>query len=83
MDLPAGNFTQFKQRSLDNYNNRCLHHYVYSENLLRGARIGAKLWKNMSLLVDVHDVFYDTDLTDSEYKIDLIRTASAEIEFRF
>ncbi|SVB27287.1 uncharacterized protein METZ01_LOCUS180141 [marine metagenome] len=35
MDLTAGNFEQFKQRSLDNYNNRCLHHYVYSKNLLQ------------------------------------------------
>jgi len=35
MDLPAGDFEQFKQRSLDNFNNRCLHHYVYSENLLQ------------------------------------------------
>ena len=35
MDLTAGYFEQFKQRSLDNYNNRCLHHYVYSKNLLQ------------------------------------------------
>jgi len=34
MDIPAGNFEQFKKRSLDNYNNRCLHHYVYSPKLL-------------------------------------------------
>ena len=55
----------------------------YSENLLRGAKIGVKLWKNISLLVDVHDVFYDIDLTDSNYKVELIRTATADIEFRF
>jgi hypothetical protein len=35
MDLPAGDLGQFTQRSLDNYNNRCLHHYVYSEDLLK------------------------------------------------
>lgn len=35
MDKPAGNIHQFKARSLDNYNNRCLHHYVYSPTLLR------------------------------------------------
>ena len=35
MDLPAGNFQQFVARSLDNFNNRCLHHYVYSPDLLK------------------------------------------------
>ena len=35
LDTPAGNFEQFKSRSLDNFNNRCLHHYVYSPDLLR------------------------------------------------
>lgn len=34
MDLPAGNFEQFRKRSFDNFNNRCLHHYVYSPELL-------------------------------------------------
>lgn len=34
MDIPAGTFEQFKNRSLQNYNNRCLHHYVYSPDLL-------------------------------------------------
>ena len=34
-DPPAGNIDQFKKRSLDNYNNRCLHHYVYNEALLK------------------------------------------------
>ena len=29
------NFEQFLRRSLDNYNNRCLHHYVYSPDLLK------------------------------------------------
>jgi hypothetical protein len=35
MDPPAGNIEQFIMRSLDNYNNRCLHHYVYSSELLK------------------------------------------------
>ena len=35
MDKPAGTFEQFKERSLDNFNNRCLHHYVYDEDLLK------------------------------------------------
>ena len=56
---------------------------TYSENLLRGIKVGVKLWKNISLLVDVHDVFYDIDLTDLNYNVELIRTATAEIEFRF
>jgi len=34
MDLPAGDFENFKKRSLDNFNNRCLHHYVYDDDLL-------------------------------------------------
>jgi SAM-dependent methyltransferase len=35
MDPPAGDLGQFTKRSLDNYNNRCLHHYVYSPPLLK------------------------------------------------
>ncbi len=34
-DPPAGNLQQFKERSLKNYENRCLHHYVYSPQLLK------------------------------------------------
>ena len=34
MDLPAGDLRSFTLRSLDNFNNRCLHHYVYSDDLL-------------------------------------------------
>lgn len=34
MDPPAGDLGQFTKRSLDNFNNRCLHHYVYSPELL-------------------------------------------------
>ena len=35
MDLAAGNLSEFTKRSLDNFNNRCLHHYVYSPDLLK------------------------------------------------
>jgi SAM-dependent methyltransferase len=35
MDLAAGDFESFKQRSLQNFNNRCLHHYVYNADLLK------------------------------------------------
>lgn len=34
LDPPAGTFEQFTKRSLDNFNNRCLHHYVYNDELL-------------------------------------------------
>jgi SAM-dependent methyltransferase len=35
MDLAAGTLEQFTARSLNNYENRCLHHYVYSPTLLQ------------------------------------------------
>jgi len=35
MDLPAGTLEQFTQRSQRNFENRCLHHYVYSPELLQ------------------------------------------------
>jgi SAM-dependent methyltransferase len=34
MDPAAGDLGSFTKRSLDNYNNRCLHHYVYNDELL-------------------------------------------------
>ena len=34
MDIPAGNLETFTKRSWDNFNNRCLHHYVYDDTLL-------------------------------------------------
>jgi hypothetical protein len=34
LDPPAGNLETFARRSLDNFNNRCLHHYVYNDELL-------------------------------------------------
>jgi SAM-dependent methyltransferase len=34
MDLSVGDFEEFTKRSLDNFNNRCLHHYVYNDELL-------------------------------------------------
>lgn len=35
MDPPAGSFDEFKKRSLDNFNNRTLHHHVFDINLMR------------------------------------------------
>ena len=34
MDTAAGDLTNFTKRSLDNFNNRCLHHYTYNDELL-------------------------------------------------
>jgi SAM-dependent methyltransferase len=34
LDPWAGSFENFTKRSLDNYKNRCLHHYVYNPKLL-------------------------------------------------
>ena len=34
MDSPAGTKEQFKNRSLNNYQNRCLHHHVFDFDLL-------------------------------------------------
>jgi len=35
MDPPAGTKEQFKERSLKNYENRCLHHHVFDLNILK------------------------------------------------
>ena len=34
LDPPAGSLEQFHQRSLDNFNNRCLHHHVFDNKLV-------------------------------------------------
>lgn len=34
IDREAGDLDAFTKRSLDNFNNRCLHHYVYNDELL-------------------------------------------------
>lgn len=34
MDLAAGDFQHFKNRSLDNFNNRCLHHHVFDLDVM-------------------------------------------------
>lgn len=34
MDPPAGNIEHFKKRSLDNFNNRALHHHVFDINVI-------------------------------------------------
>lgn len=34
MDKPAGSFEEFKKRSLNNYENRCLHHHIFDPFLV-------------------------------------------------
>ena len=34
LDKPAGDLKQFKKRSQNNYDNRCLHHHVFDEELI-------------------------------------------------
>lgn len=34
IDVRAGGYENFRKRSLDNYNNRCLHHHVFNMELL-------------------------------------------------
>ena len=41
MDPPAGNLDQFRARSLDNFNNRTLHHHVFDLDVMRGVLIQA------------------------------------------
>jgi len=47
-DPAAGNFQQFAARSLDNINNRCLHHHVFSEDLI-GNILKATGFKTISM----------------------------------
>jgi hypothetical protein len=37
LDPPAGTFEQFKARSLKNIENRCLHHHVFDNFLLKSV----------------------------------------------
>jgi len=43
MDPPAGTFEQFRERSLKNYENRCLHHHVFDLKVLEEMCLYFKL----------------------------------------
>lgn len=45
LDKAAGSLDQFKQRSLNNYENRCLHHHVFNPELVKkmSAHIGLNM----------------------------------------
>ena len=48
------NFEDFKTRSLNNFENRCLHHYVYSKDLIKEMLVSTDF-----RLVDVGETMYD------------------------
>jgi hypothetical protein len=52
MDPPAGSCEQFKMRSLDNFNNRCLHHHVFDLEILR------KIFKYFKLEIIYEEKIY-------------------------
>ena len=53
---------------------------LYHENMLRGTRIGFKIIKNISIIVDYHDVFYDKNL---DGVVDLVRTGGIDLKLSF
>jgi SAM-dependent methyltransferase len=57
MDLPAGKIEQFKNRSLDNFNNRCLHHHIFDFNLLQSifAHMDVKVI-DMTFITPYHQI---------------------------
>lgn len=59
MDPPAGTLEQFKARSLKNIENRCLHHFVYSPELLDKIRvyIGGKFIRTFTDGINIWYIF--------------------------
>ena len=58
-DPPAGTFEQFVKRSLDNFNNRCLHHHVFDYDLLEKVCeiIGMKVFCKQTFDMHQHIVY--------------------------
>jgi SAM-dependent methyltransferase len=57
MDIPAGTIEQFRERSLENYSNRCLHHHVFDFDLLeRILNYNDVEIKNMSYIDPFHQI---------------------------
>ena len=52
---------------------------LYRENMIRGAKVGIKINKFLSGIIDIHDVFYDQDL---DGVVDRIRMSSFELQVR-
>lgn len=55
-DVPAGNFAEFKSRSLQNHQNRCLHHHVFDFELL------SKIFKFLNLRLVARQVAWPLHL---------------------
>ena len=53
-DSPAGTLAQFRERSLRNFENRCLHHHVFDRNVLK------KIFSYFGLAI-VLSARFDTD----------------------
>jgi SAM-dependent methyltransferase len=67
MDPVAGDLGQFTKRSLDNINNRCLHHYVYNPELLMDI---CKFYKcefiyTITIGLDIWFIMKKNDVLDS------------------
>ena len=54
LDAPAGTFEQFKERSLKNFDNRCLHHHVFDDKLIEKmcAEVGLTVVEQSSNYTD-------------------------------
>ena len=53
---------------------------VYHENMLRGVKIGFRVMKSISIIVDYHDVFYDKE---PDGIVDLVRTGGIDLKLSF
>ena len=52
----------------------------YHENMLRGIKVGFRVIKSISIILDYHDVFYDKELDGN---VDLIRTGGIDLKLSF
>ncbi|MBT6871298.1 MAG: hypothetical protein HOA66_07585, partial [Candidatus Marinimicrobia bacterium] len=53
---------------------------IYHENMLRGVKLGFKIIKSISIVVDYHDVFYDKE---PDGIVDLVRTGGIDLKLNF
>jgi len=74
------NITEAQMYYTQFFTNTPFDNNLYHENMLRGARIGVQIFKSISIIVDYHDVFYDSDLNGV---VDLIRTGGIDLKVSF
>ena len=48
--------------------------------MLRGIKVGVRIIKSVSIVVDYHDVFYDKE---PDGIVDLVRTGGIDMKFSF